>query len=415
MASVIAVKAKRLTLPVTVKPVFEILRDGLSLGYRRNGKGAGSWVVRISDGKGGYRKPNIGIADDAEAADGEKILSHKQAVSKAMSVADAKSEVVPTKIITVEDAIQTYEKDLETRKGDPDNAKRIRKHVSAAMLAKTVSDLTTTELRKWRDELLDKKLAPATVNRTATNLKAALELTARHNPHIKNYDAWKHGLESVKDAESARNVIISDAAIAKIVRESYKISYEFGLLVETSVTGSRYSQIGRLIVSDLLPPNGENYRLNMPTALKGKGVKTVTKHKVAISKPLAEKLKKSIEDRKAQSNDWLLVKPSKEPWSKSDHYRFFKRAVKAAKLTPEEIAPHTVEEITIYAFRHSSIVRALLNSVPLVLVARTHDTSPTMINKHYSAYIDDQSDDLARKGLLTIKMEDSLEPNDAAA
>ena len=58
--------------------------------------------------------------------------------------------------------------------------------------------------------------------------------------------------------------------------------------------------------------------------------------------------------------------------------------------------------VTAYAFRHSSIVRQLLASVPVRLVASLHDTSVTEIERHYSKYIAEHSDALSRRALLQL-------------
>ena len=57
-------------------------------------------------------------------------------------------------------------------------------------------------------------------------------------------------------------------------------------------------------------------------------------------------------------------------------------------------------EVTMYALRHSSIVRMLLRNVPIRLVASLHNTSVAMIEKHYSKYITEHSDDISRHALL---------------
>jgi hypothetical protein len=53
-----------------------------------------------------------------------------------------------------------------------------------------------------------------------------------------------------------------------------------------------------------------------------------------------------------------------------------------------------------YALRHSSIVRMLLANIPIRLVASLHNTSVAMIEKHYSRYIVEYSDEISRKALL---------------
>jgi hypothetical protein len=56
--------------------------------------------------------------------------------------------------------------------------------------------------------------------------------------------------------------------------------------------------------------------------------------------------------------------------------------------------------VTVYALRHSSIVRMLLQNVPIRLVASLHNTSVAMIEKTYSKYITEHSDEISRKALL---------------
>ena len=53
-----------------------------------------------------------------------------------------------------------------------------------------------------------------------------------------------------------------------------------------------------------------------------------------------------------------------------------------------------------YALRHSCIVRMLLQNVPIRLVASLHNTSVAMIEKHYSKYITEHTDEISRRALL---------------
>jgi hypothetical protein len=85
-------------------------------------------------------------------------------------------------------------------------------------------------------------------------------------------------------------------------------------------------------------------------------------------------------------------RPAEERWGKSEHNRPFARITSRAGLDPKEV--------TIYALRHSSIVRQLLDNVPLRIVAANHDTSVAMIERTYSAFISDHSDAVVRRTLL---------------
>jgi hypothetical protein len=55
------------------KPIFVKLGPQLGLGYRRN-RAAGTWVMRVADGKGGNSTTAIGAADDFQDADGSQVL-----------------------------------------------------------------------------------------------------------------------------------------------------------------------------------------------------------------------------------------------------------------------------------------------------------------------------------------------------
>jgi hypothetical protein len=69
-----------------------------------------------------------------------------------------------------------------------------------------------------------------------------------------------------------------------------------------------------------------------------------------------------------------------------------RNVAKRAKLDPDEV--------TMYALRHSNIVRQLLVNVPIRVVAATHDMSVAMIERTYSRDIGDHADSLIRPVLL---------------
>jgi integrase len=383
----------RRKLPVSKKPVFAAkIGRGLTLGYRRN-KTAGTWVVRVADGKGGNWTAAIGTADDLAKADGTDILDFWQAQDEAR----AKARLGPDgdgddgRPATIAKALDRHEADLAIRGGDTGNVTRVRARLPDTLARKSIALVTARELRSWRDGLVD-ELAPATVNRTANALKAALNLAADHDERILSRRAWEIGLASIHDAEESRNVILDEAAVRMIVANAAEQSAEFGLLVEAAaVTGARVGQLARLEVQDLQDGRGDP-RLMMPSSRKGRGQKKISRRPVPIPAGLAAKLRITAKSRPPAVS--LLTKPSGEPWKKSDHSRLFARAVRWAGLD--------CDKVTIYALRHSSIVRQLLAGVPVRVVAVNHDTSVAMIERTYSRYIGDHADALARKALLDL-------------
>jgi integrase len=385
-------RTTRLKLPVAKKPVFVKVGPGVGLGYRRN-LTAGTWVARIADGKGKNWTKAIAFADDFDEADDGKILNFWQAQDRARVLAHGSRSYDGDdgKLVTVAQALDRYEADLKARSGDLSNVSRIRLHLSESLAAKTVALLTARDLRHWRDGLLKKQLAPASVNRSCHVFKAALNLAANLDERIHNQRAWGKALASIPDAGEIRNVILPEQDVLKIIDGAAQaVGDEFALLVDVAaVTGARPSQLARLEVQDVQGDRKDS-RLMMPTSRKGRGQKKVLRRPVPVPPGLIARLHLAAGKRPNRSP--LLTKPGGEPWKRSDHTRLFQRAVKNAGLDPAVI--------TIYALRHSNIVRQLLAGVPTRVVATNHDTSVGMIEKTYSRFIGDHSDAVTRGALL---------------
>lgn len=416
-ASGFETRTARLKRPVAKKPEFVRIAPGVSLGYRRNAT-AGTWVARVADGRGGNWTKGIGSADDHDEADGDVILDYWQAQERAKQVARGGKdqaleaatapETVET-VTTLRSALDRYEADLRTRGGDEGNAVRVRRHLADAMLDRPVADLSLNSLRTWRDSLTAKKrrkqdgagdepkgdpLAPSGVNRLCTALKAALNLAADLDARITSRRAWEQGLASLPGAEEARNVILADADVLKLVEQAPTQGADFGLLVEgLAVTGARVSQLGRCNVADL-QDNRPDPRIMMPTSAKGQGTKATLQRPVPISTDFAARLRQAADGRPA---DGPLFPKGEGRWKDTDHARPFARIVKAAAIKTDDGEP-----VTSYALRHSSIVRALLANVPARVVASQHDTSVAMLERNYSRHITDHADAMARAAMLRV-------------
>ena len=298
--------------------------------------------------------------------------------------------------ITLDGALKAYRRDLEARDANPYNAEWPRLHLTGALLSKPVALLTATELKKWRDGLLG-TMAPSTINRLCRCLGAAMELARQHDERIQNRHAWETGLAGLPDAQEVRNVVISDDKVRELIAAAYRLDHQFGLLTDTlAITGARPSQAVRLRVEDLhdhpLRP-----KLMMPKSAKGGGrnrsAKKTERYSVPITPQLAASLKAAAKGRADDAP--LLLQSHGEPWDKNpgqNYHRQVDKIVTAVGLDPAEV--------TMYCLRHSSIVRMLVRNVPIRLVASLHNTSVTMIEKHYSRHITEHSDDISRAALL---------------
>jgi hypothetical protein len=104
---------------------------------------------------------------------------------------------------------------------------------------------------------------------------------------------------------------------------------------------------------------------------------------------LAARLRRTAGDRPDDAP--LLLDKNGRAWGKWGFQYLFKRTAKSAGL-----------DVTIYALRHSAIVRDLLAGVPIRVVAAQHDTSVEMVEATYSKHITDHSDEMTRRAMLDI-------------
>jgi integrase len=389
-------RSARLKLKVRRRPYSgPSLARGISLMYRRNATN-GSWVLKASDGHGAYWTKAFALADDFEDADAKNVLTFYQAQDQAKKLSRGDDGGTDSAPISVDSALKAYRRDLEAREANPYNADWPRLHLTSALLGKPVALLTATELKKWRDGLLG-TMAPSTINRLCGCLCAALEQAAQHDKRIQNRDAWETGLAGLPNAQEVRNVIISDDKVREFITAAYYLDHQFGLLTETlAITGARPSQAVRLRVEDLhdhpLRP-----KLMMPKSAKGGGrnrsVKKTERYSVPITPQLAASLKAAAKGRVEDAP--LLLQSDGSPWDGNPGQNYHRQVDKVVTVIGLDPAL-----VTMYCLRHSSIVRMLLRNVPIRLVASLHNTSTKMIEKHYSKYITEHSDDISRQALL---------------
>jgi integrase len=371
------------------------LARGILLMYRRN-KTNGTWVLKVSDGHGAYWTKAFALADDFEEADGKAVLTFHQAQDQAKKLARGDGDSAGAVPITVEVALANYRLDLIAGAANPYNADWPLLHLVSTLKSRPVALVTSDEWRKWRDGLLD-TMARSTISRLCACLRAALNLAARQDKRIKNTSDWEIGLAGLPNASNARNVILDDPTVSAFVAAANEIEGSFGLFADVQAgTGARPSQSMRLRVEDLRD-HPTRPSLWMPKSGKGgkrsRVERKLENYSVSITPQLAARLKAAAKGR--PSHERLLLQSDGSPWGPNpgaQYHREVKSVVTAIGLDP------TV--VTMYALRHSSIVRMLLKSVPTSLVADRHNTSENMIRRHYAKYISEHSDDVSRRALL---------------
>jgi integrase len=144
-------------------------------------------------------------------------------------------------------------------------------------------------------------------------------------------------------------------------------------------------------------------RLMMPGSYKGRGGNSGS-DPVPVADDVIEVLLPAIAGRPSDAplfERWIheqeprgiaWKKSERGPWKRGELARPWK-AIRERAGMPEVIP---------YALRHSSIVRGLRKGLPIQQVAKLHNTSVKMIERHYAKYIVTALEDLARAAVVSL-------------
>jgi hypothetical protein len=221
-------RSARLRLPIRKKPYTgPALARGIHLLYRRN-RTNGTWVIKASNGHGGYWTKGFAVADDFEEPDDTHVLTFHQAGDAGKALARGKADTADSKPMTVADALARYKIELKSRGGHLSNATRVEKHLTSTLAGKPVALLTVRDLQTWRNGLKE-KMEPSSVNRTRTGLRAALELAATLDHRITNRHVFRLGLRGLPGSNKARRIVLPDADVLRILKAAYDVDRAFGL------------------------------------------------------------------------------------------------------------------------------------------------------------------------------------------
>lgn len=419
--------SKRARLPARRNPYWLGVsggRGGVSLGYRKPIKGQGAWIAKVVI-DGNRVEEKIGLADDDGAGIGA--LNYRSAVAAALTWSQQQNASIQARATsgmdrrgpTVRNAIERY---VSIRKShserDGKNAEgRLRKHVLSddefADLA--LAKLRSSDIHSWRQRATsdrDEKpaLQPSTLNRLLNDLRAALnaavadryrELPASLPTEI------RVGTKANPAAANARKQVLADAQVADVVKAAFGVDEEgdFGRLVlVAAATGGRHSQLRALTVADVQADRG---RIMLPASMKGRARQQKPPIAIPVSNSVIDKLTPAIDGRRGDEpllTRWAYRRSGRLQWVRS-HRRAWGAAYEIEKPWAEAVRVADLPSGTVaYALRHSSIVRGLRAGMPIRLVAALHDTSSQMIEKHYSAFIIDATEELARRSALHVEI-----------
>jgi len=409
------------------------------LGYRK-GKRAGVWLVRWRHGKA-YRQAPLGTADDVLKVG---TLSYESAAKAARETvekarADALAEAAGP-VITVRSAIEAYIAGRDARDGRragrtkrSDAASRLcryvigrpasgeRKAIAAAPIAEVpLHTLAEKEIKHWRDNLPE-SLKGTTKQRLINDVKAALNsayASDRECLPATLPGVVKHALRTIAREDEAEpvardNQILSDAEVARVLKAAREIDAEqdwdgdlWRIVLVLAATGARFSQVARLRVSDF---QVKERRLLIPVSRKGRGGAKAHSMTAPIGVDVAEALAPIAARRPKDApllERWRHVQnPGGVEWRR-DRRGAWQSSAEIVRPWQAIRERAGLSEAVAYSLRHSSIVRAIRANLPLRLVAAMHDTSTTMIERHYSKWITGGLEEMARSALITFVPDD---------
>jgi integrase len=380
--------------------------------------------VRHYLGNGKYEPELLGIADDTSDADGLKILDFWQAQTKARERMAQRTRTTFGSIgpLTVKQALDLYFEFKDGQGRDTRDARsRAALHIVPELGAEECAKLTTDEIRKWHraianqrprirspkgsDKIRYRKVDPdkkeatrrrqATANRLWTILRAALN-HAFSEGKIPSDAVWRK-VKPFKGVNAARLRYLDLDEAQRLVNSC---DPDFRPFVQAALlTGARYGQIAQLVVSDF---NADAHTLRLRSR-KGDGTEKVFHATLSDegvnffghvcagrrgSEPMfrnTARLQRAIDAEKqrrlraGQSIDKILINDTDE-WRRSEQKRLMDAAVRRAKIKPA---------ISFHGLRHTWASYAVMNGVPLLVVAKNLGHSDTrMVGKHYGHLAD---------------------------
>jgi integrase len=350
-----------------------------ALGWQRPGR----WLLRTYDGSK-YQRTFLGRSDEHDGG-----LTFDQASAAARAIVDDPTAAASTRRLTVAKAMQRY---IEAKQaaGQPvgDLISRSNAWIIPALGPKLVADLTAQRLRDWLatmaampamkrsrpDAPQAYKPAPATeearrarmasANRVLTALKAALN-HAYDEGLISNRDAWGRKLKPFPNVEVARSRFLSIAEAQRLINAA---DPDFRPLVRAALeTGCRYGELTRLEVADFNPDAGT---IAIRRSKTGKA-----RH--VILTPEATSFFRHHSAGRAGSERMFRHASGRE-WKKSEQAWPMAIANARAKIEPQAV---------FHQLRHSWASHAVMNGVPLMVVAKNLGHADTSMVEHFYGHL----------------------------
>lgn len=396
-------------------PYYRSLDKRLHVGYRRLRGKSGTWWVRYYLGDRRYVVEPLGTADDQATADGVEVLDFWQAQDKAREhmAGRVNGTVDNAGPLTVTAAVEAYLDWLDTnRRSGHDSRKRAQAFIYPQIGDLLCSALTTDLLHKWHVGLAKEaprvRTAPgqaqrhrafdgndleairrrrASANRVLTTLKAALNRAWRAGK-IASDTAWRR-VEPFENVNSARMRYLTVVECQRLLNAC---APDFRRLCQAALaTGARYGELAALQVHDFNPDAG--------TIAVRRSKSGASRH--IVLNPEGAALFKELTTGR-DGSELILRRANGQAFRKSAQAQPMIEACDRAKITPR---------ISFHILRHTWASLAVMNAVPLMIVARNLGHADTrMVERHYGHLAPSYIADAIRKGapVFDFKIENKV-------
>lgn len=380
----------------TTDPHWIAITPGTALGYFKGARDR-SWWVRQRVGNR-YVKQRIGTADDGGVkADGEVVLTHKQAVAKAISLQLEERKPQPRHYgdgMTMGKAVSNYLEQRQSTPGGrfnrvmPDSTAAMSRQAwklhGASIADKLVTAMDAKTMRAWHAGIA--KTAPrtrgralpfdqsdpeqsrsrkATANRLLTIAKAALSWARKHDALPDDMPDWWRNVSPFGLGDDPVPRMMDTSEITRLLNAAPADLRT--LLQGALMTGCRYSEVRKLRARDYDHENG------VITIRQSKTYKVLhqplTPEGVALFDRLTD----------GRPGDALIfTRADGSPWEQKDAIRPMRAAVEAAKL----------DDVSFKTTRATYGKLLLQATMDIELVAKALGHSDSRITrKHYAQYL----------------------------
>lgn len=356
----------RKVLPARKEPYWMELRRGLRVGYYKGSTG-GTWVLR--EYRNGKRpKRRLGLADDTVPADGERVFSWAQVLTAALG--EDRPTRQPRTDFTVAQALEEYWR-YRLAKSPAlsvaiDQAK-IRAHVGKKLLTRPVVLLTTGELERWRNGLVEttpnldrQRRAKSTADRVARVLFAALTYAYRtRHEDVPSADAWR-AVQPFRNVDLPRTRFLS---VEQLKRLLGALPAGFRDLARGALySGLRLGELLALKAGDLVEE-----QLHVRPGKSGRG------RTVPLSADGVAFFMRITEGKAPDA--WLFRREDGSAWQRIHASRYMARACKAAAIDPPATfhdLRRTYASLLLNRGAEAEVIQELLGHADLRMTRRTY-------------------------------------------